>query len=116
MSQGQCEEWRSCQAAGWRSVRTRSDKEGQEQKPLTPHPHKDGYVVYFTHGEGKFIHLYAHQAVAFAWYGSCLEGMEVDHKNKVRDDNHYRNLQYVPKAVNLRQRTRPARCPQCHPE
>jgi hypothetical protein len=98
------QEWRSCQVEGWEVNESGVVRRIKNKRLLKPHRHKDGYVVYMTHRSGKFVHLYAHQAVAYAWYGPCPDGMEVDHRDRRRANNHYTNLRYVTKAVNLAQR------------
>jgi len=97
-------EWRSCQIEGWEVSEYGRVRKTKTKRLLKTSTNADGYVSYATHRAGCFIRLYAHQAVAFAWLGPCPAGLEVDHIDKVRSNNHYSNLRYITKRENLAQR------------
>jgi hypothetical protein len=63
---------------------------------LRPREDDDGYVRV---GFG-----YVHQLVALAWHGECPPGHEVDHDNRIRNDNRATNLQYLTHADNVAKR------------
>lgn len=54
--------------------------------------------------EGKQIHKFVHVLVAECWLGPKPEGMECDHIDNDRHNNHYTNLRYVTKQENLGKR------------
>lgn len=53
---------------------------------------------------GKQIHKFVHVLVAECWLGPKPEGMECDHIDNDRHNNHYTNLRYVTKQENLEKR------------
>lgn len=66
------------------------------QKLLNPRPTRGGYLqvhlrVGVEHYNGKYI--YVHQLVAEAFYGAS-NGLQVDHSDRDRQNNYYKNLSY----------------------
>ena len=72
------------------------------RKASTCNVHKDenGYMFVRLSVKGNVKNYYVHRLVAEAWHGECPEGLEVDHINRVRDDNRPENLRYVTRAEN----------------
>lgn len=101
-------EWRPCQVAGWEVSEDGQMRKARNHKPLRPQPHQDGYLVYCTHRGEQFVHVYAHQAVAYAWHGPCPPGLEVSHKDDNRRNNHYTNLEYITHQENCQRRQWPS--------
>lgn len=81
--------------------RVRSRKRSTTPQLLTNKPHSRlGYC--FVRLDSKSYGV--HQVVALAWHGPCPDGLEVDHINKVRNDNRPENLRYVTRQENLEDR------------
>ena len=59
-----------------------------------------GYLHSSFYYNGKLTTHLIHRLVAEAYYGPCPKGLEVDHKDNDRQNNHKDNLRYVTKAVN----------------
>ena len=55
-----------------------------------------GYMYVCIKGKTYAVH----RLVMEAFYGPCPEGMEVDHRNKRRDDNRVENLRYCSRVEN----------------
>ena len=62
-----------------------------------------GYKTGAIKSDGKWITITHHKFVAEAYYGQRPSGMEVGHKNDIRDDNRPCNLEYVTKSQNNQQ-------------
>lgn len=73
----------------------RNDRTGQAAGA----PHKDGYIAVQV-GRKKYL---AHRLIWLLVTGSWPEG-EIDHRNRVRDDNRWGNLRDVSKEVNQQNR------------
>ena len=76
---------------------------------LDHHHSKAGYYVTFVHigGRGKnskIIRVMIHKVVAECWLGDCPAGMEVDHIDRNSHNNDYRNLRYVTKSEQMKNR------------
>lgn len=76
---------------------------------LDYHHSKAGYYVTFVHVGGrkknsKIIRVMIHKAVAECWLGDCPVGMEVDHIDRNSHNNNYRNLRYVTKSEQMKNR------------
>lgn len=63
---------------------------------------RDGYafVTLCQHGHRKTQRV--HPLVAHAFLGPCPDGLEVNHKNGVKDDNGVENLEYTTKSENVK--------------
>ena len=72
------------------------------------HHSENGYYVTFVHFGGRknpqIKRVMIHRVVAECWLGDCPEGMEVDHKNRNPHNNDYRNLRYVTKSDQMKNR------------
>lgn len=76
---------------------------------LDYHHSKKGYYCTFVHIGGrrpdaKIIRVMIHKVVAECWLGDCPDGYEVDHINRNSHDNDYRNLRYVTKSEQMKNR------------
>ena len=75
---------------------------------LDTHHSKSGYYVTFVHIGGrknpKIIRVMIHRVVAECWLGKCPEGYEVDHMDRNSRNNNYRNLRYVTKSEQMKNR------------
>ena len=76
---------------------------------LDYHHSKQGYYVTFVHIGGrsknsKIVRVMIHRAVAECWLGPCPEGMEVDYIDRNSHNNDYRNLRYVTKSEQMKNR------------
>ena len=65
---------------------------------ITPSKTRDGYCQVGASG-GKAVHV--HTLVALAFIGPRPEGKEVDHIDKDRANNYYKNLRYVTRKENM---------------
>ena len=62
---------------------------------------QDGYVQVSLTKNGKRTLKAVHRLVLEAFVGRCPEGLQCDHKNRVRDDNAATNLRWVTQKENL---------------
>ncbi len=73
------------------------------------HHSQKGYYTTFVHIGGrsknqKTIRVMIHKAVAECWLGDIPDGMEVDHIDRNPHNNDYRNLRYVTKSEQMKNR------------
>ena len=76
---------------------------------LDMHHSQKGYYVTFVHIGGRRPDSYIkrvmiHRAVAECWLGDCPDGYEVDHIDRNSHNNDYRNLRYVTKSEQMKNR------------
>lgn len=75
---------------------------------LDMHHSKCGYYMSMVHNysvsEKKTKRVMIHQAVAECWLGRRPDGYEVDHIDRDTHNNDYRNLRYVTKSQQMRNR------------
>lgn len=80
----------------------------QSKIKLDMHHSKTGYYTTFVHLGGrrnpKIIRVMIHRAVAECWLGDIPEGYEVDHIDRNTHNNDYRNLRYVTKSEQMKNR------------
>ena len=60
----------------------------------------NGYKVFRINGKN----FYVHRLVATAFLGACPEGLEVDHIDRNKLNNHFTNLRYVTKSEQAKNR------------
>lgn len=78
----------------------RNDITGKEKKKRLD---RDGYnVVVLWLGSGKSKYTTIHSLVAIAFLGPRPNGMQVNHKDGVKTNNHYSNMEYVTASENTR--------------
>ena len=88
----------------------RNSKSKKQNKIIVDHHHSiNGYHVTFVHLNGRTENectkrIMISHAVAEAWLGKKPDGLEVDHidRNSLNDD--YRNLRYVTKSEQMKNR------------
>ena len=73
------------------------------------HHSEKGYYTTFVHmggrsSESKIIRVPIHKVVAECWLGDKPEGYEIDHKDRNSRNNDYRNLRYVTKSEQMKNR------------
>lgn len=75
---------------------------------LDYHHSENGYYATFVHIGGrknsKIKRVMIHRAVAECWLGDCPCGYEVDHIDRNSHNNDYRNLRYVTKSLQMKNR------------
>lgn len=76
----------------------------QNKIKLDMHHSEYGYYVTFCRFKGKPKRIIIHQAVAECWLGDKPDGMEVDHIDRNAHNNDYRNLRYVTKSEQMKNR------------
>ena len=76
----------------------------QNKIKLDMHHSKKGYYVTFCRLHGKPTRVMIHRAVAECWLGKCPEGYEVDHIDRNSRNNDFRNLRYVTKNEQMKNR------------
>lgn len=80
----------------------------QSKIKLDMHHSDYGYYITFVHMGGRksptVKRVTIHRAVAECWLGDCPEGMEVDHIDRNAHNNHYTNLRYVTRSVQMKNR------------
>lgn len=82
----------------------RLDASGKPRKErlLKPYYTEDGYLRVCFVRNGKPYHPQLHRVVFEAFHHAIPEGMEINHKNGVRDDNRPDNLECLTHADNIR--------------
>lgn len=60
----------------------------------------DGYVAVTLCQNGRHHRLYVHQVVMLAFVGPA-NGLDVNHKNGIKDDNRLDNLEYMTRRENI---------------
>lgn len=76
----------------------------QNKIKLDMHHSEKGYYVTFCRFKGKPKRVMIHRIVAECWLGKCPDGMEVDHIDRNSHNNDYRNLRYVTKSEQMKNR------------
>jgi hypothetical protein len=77
---------------------------------LDMHHSDRGYYVSFVHNpsvcgdKNKVKRVMIHRIVAECWHGPCPDGYEVDHRDRNPHNNDYRNLRYVTKSEQMKNR------------
>lgn len=74
---------------------------------LDMHHSKVGYYRTLVHNKNisdTTIRVMIHRVVAECWLGDCPEGYEVDHIDRNPHNNDYRNLRYVTKGEQMKNR------------
>lgn len=76
---------------------------------LDMHHSKDGYYATFVHIGGRSKDSYIkrimiHSVVAECWLGDRPDGCEIDHIDRNTHNNDYRNLRYVTKSEQMKNR------------
>lgn len=76
----------------------------QKGKLLKPNITKFGYayVGFFKSGEKKIKSVYIHKLVAKHFCDGYKVGLEVNHIDGIRNNNHYKNLEWVTRSENIR--------------
>lgn len=64
--------------------------------------HNKGYLQLHTSRNGKCLDKSVHRLVWETFNGEIPEGLQIDHKNSVRDDNRLENLQLLTQLENVR--------------
>lgn len=87
----------------------RNVKSKKQLKIKLDHHHSTvGYYVTFVHfggrKESKIIRCMIHRIVAECWLGDCPQNMEVDHIDRNPHNNDWRNLRYVTKSEQMKNR------------
>lgn len=76
-------------------------KNNKTAKILNPFIDKDGYHRVTLCRKGQAKKYYVHRLVAITFIPEGYkEHLQVNHKNSIRDDNHYRNLEWVTPQEN----------------
>lgn len=72
------------------------------------HHSKKGYYMAMVHSqsinEGKTKRIMIHRIVAECWLGDCPYGFEIDHIDRNPHNNNFRNLRYVSKSDQMKNR------------
>ena len=66
---------------------------------LKPWRRKGYLLVMLSDTEGKHA-VSVHRLVAAAFIGPCPDGKEVNHKDGIKSNNHWRNLEYMTSSEN----------------
>lgn len=80
-------------------------KSNTPTKPVGAYTRK-GYLRVCISTSGRRVLLMAHRIVWVSAHGPLPDGHEVDHRNRVKDDNRIENLEAVTRAVNMVRATR----------
>jgi hypothetical protein len=75
-------------------------QKGQLMKPST----NNGYKQVVIHDNGK-KKMFVHRMVLLVFVGECPEGMECDHIDRNKENNHIDNLKWVTKYENMMNRS-----------
>lgn len=82
----------------------RSDRGGRGTERgliLKPRYTADGYIKYVLRKGGSAQGFYAHRLVYEAFLGAIPDGMQVDHLDGVKENNHIANLEAVSRLENM---------------
>ena len=75
---------------------------------LDMHHSNTGYYMTLVHNQsindGNCKRVMIHRVVAECWLGNCPDGYEVDHIDRNPHNNDYRNLRYVTKGEQMKNR------------
>lgn len=78
---------------------------GSRPKPLnriiTPHRKWTGYVDYWLWSNGKPKRRIAHRLIWESFNGTIPSGLQINHKNGLKNDNRLENLEVVTVSVNM---------------
>lgn len=75
---------------------------GWSIRELKSHPNVNGYLVIGAMVGGCRKTVTVHSLVAKAWIGPRPKGLDIDHIDRCRTNNHRNNLRYVTRTQNLR--------------
>lgn len=68
------------------------------------HHSEKGYYFVWPHVKGKVYRRSIHSLVAECWLGDKPDGYEIDHIDRNSHNNDYRNLRYVTKSQQMKNR------------
>lgn len=71
-------------------------------KILKPRYSRDGYIRYTLTWEAKAKIFFAHRLVWLSFVGDIPVGLQINHKNGIRDDNRLANLELMTPSENTR--------------
>lgn len=71
---------------------------------LDYHHSKNGYYFVWPYKKGKVQRRSIHSLVAECWLGDKPEGYEIDHIDRNTHNNSYKNLRYVTKSEQMKNR------------
>lgn len=77
-------------------------KNKKSNRILTPYDNGNGYKKVSLSKQGKVYRMYVHRLVALHFVNGYKEGLTVDHINAKRDDNNYKNLQWMTLEDNVK--------------
>ncbi|MBQ7493575.1 MAG: HNH endonuclease [Selenomonadaceae bacterium] len=76
----------------------------KSKKQLKISKNKDAYRVVSVTIKQNRKRIYIHRVVAECWLGTKPDGLETDHIDRNKDNNHYTNLRYVTKSEQMKNR------------
>lgn len=102
MSENHCsEEWRPVVGyEGWYSV-SNLGRVRRDGGKILKVGNRGGYTYFVASKEAKTKHLTVHIAVASAFIGERRAGMQINHKNGIKNDNRPSNLEWVTPKENI---------------
>lgn len=74
----------------------------RKERMLIPTTTKDGYKRFNLFIGGKSYRALAHRLVYETFCGPIPQGLEINHKNGIRDDNRAENLEAITHSQNVR--------------
>lgn len=75
---------------------------GREKGILKPNMINSGYLTVSLYKDKRRKHKLVHRAVARAFCEGYSKGLDVNHKDGDRTNNHYTNLEWVTRKENIR--------------
>lgn len=97
------EEWRDVEGYPGYKVSSQGRIIGKRGKVIRGARDKDGYAIICVNTRTPNVKtLKIHKLIAAAFLGPIPEGMQINHKNGIKDDNRSENLEVVTPAENTR--------------
>jgi len=83
------------------NIRKNGKIDNRKGKLIKPSLDKDGYLRVTFSNNGDRKSYYVHRLIAMAFLDSYSDQLQVNHKNGIKTDNNYKNLEMVTNKENI---------------